>query len=236
MPGSKTDVLLRSRKLRSGFTEATILLFACGGCRHAPPFAEDLRTEYFHDFPAPAARFAQSDLVVVGTIKTVDTLGPAQWSTAKSPIQHRFLIEPIRIRVLVENSFKRHLHSPIMDLYSYIYSQQNDRQLGHPLPFTPAAGQRRLLFIRSDGNRFRLLHDVFDYSLRVFSGRHDVVDPRFASTGGASISWMLLSRSSDSAPDGFAVRLGEYTWYAHELAGTPLMMELLRRLVVDPDD
>ena len=232
-------MLLCSRKLLAGFvgaTFATILLLTAWGCTHAPSFAEDLRMEYFRDFPTPAARFGQSDLVVVGTIAAVDALGAPQRSKAKSPIQSRFLIEPIRMRVLVENSFKREPPWRTMDVYGYIYSEQNERQLGHPLPFTPEKGQRRLLFLRSEGNRIRLLHDVFDYSRRMFSGQHDRVDPAFASSAGTSISWMLLTRGDDSIPEGFAVRLGEYTWYAHELAGTPVMMELLKRLMADPDD
>lgn len=229
----------RSPKVPSdlvGVICAGILLLTPCGCRHVPPFVEDLRTEYFRDFPAPAARFGQSDLVVVGTIIAVDPVGAPSRSKAKSPTQNRFLIEPIRIRIGIENSFKRQPPSRILDVYGYTYSHRNDRQLGHPLPFEPETGQRRLLFLRSEGNRVRLLHDVFDYSLRVFSGRHDGVDPKFASSAGAAISWTLLTRSEGSIAEGFAVRLGQYAWYAHELAGTPVTMELMGRLAADPND
>lgn len=196
---------------------------------------EDLRTEYFRNFPAPAVRFEQSDLVVVATIEAVDPLGAPERSKAKSPIQTSFLIEPIRMRIVVENAFKRQPPSQAIDVYGYIYSRRNDRQLGHPLPFEPEIGQRRLLFLRFEGNRVRLLHDVFDYSLRVFSGRHNTIDPKFASSDGAAISWMLLTRSEGNIAEGFAVQLSQYAWYAHELAGTPVMMELVAQLAADPN-
>ena len=151
-------------------------------------------------------------------------------------MQKRFLIQPIRIHIVVENSFKREPPSRTLDVYGYIYSQQNDRQLGHPLPFEPKMGQRRLMFLRTEGNRIRLLHDVFDYSLRVFSGRHERIDAEFASSAGTAISWLLLTRSVDSVPESFAERLSQYAWYAHELAGTPAMMKLLQRLATDPDE
>ncbi len=139
------------------------------------------------------------------------------------------------MRIAVENAFKRQPESRNIDVYGYIYSLRNNRELGHPLPFQPEPGQRRLFFLRSEGSRFRLLHDVFDYSPRVFSGRHDSVDPNFASSAGTGISWTLLTRTQESNAEGFAVRLGEYAWYAHQLAGTPVMMALIGRLTADPN-
>jgi hypothetical protein len=196
---------------------------------------EDLRPEHFRKFPPPAARFTQSDIVIIGTITAVEPLGPPQQSKAKSPTAVRFLVEPIRIPVSIENAFKGSPPSSNIDVYGYIYSSQNTRQFGHPLPFDALPGQRRLLFLRSEGGRIRLLHDVFDYSLRVFSGKHDTVDPALASTPGAAISWVLLTRGDAANAEGLANWMIEYAWYAHQFGGTPLMMDLLRRLAADPD-
>jgi hypothetical protein len=80
----------------------------------------------------------------------------------------------------------------------------------------------------------RLLHDVFDYSLRVFSGEHKTLNARFASSPKMATSWILLTRGRDCRSEGFALYLGDYAWFADELVGTSTMVELLKDLLQDP--
>ena len=221
---------LTSRVLIAGLVVAISIC----GCSHSPQLSEDFQRAYFTNFPSPNLRFDQSDMVLIGVVERVDALGAPRRAATKSIINSDVWIEPIRVRVRADTAFKRQPTFPIVDAYGYRFSQRNDRQLGHPLPFQPEPGQRLLLFLRLEGTRLRLLHDVFDYSLRVFSGEHKTLNARFASSPKMATSWILLTRGRDCRSEGFALYLGDYAWFADELVGTSTMVELLKDLLQDP--
>jgi hypothetical protein len=195
-----------------------------------PNLPDDFRTDQFQKFPGPNSRFDQSDLVLIGIIQTVKSLGPPRQASANREVR----IEPFKIAVRVENAIIGQPPSFVIEVYGYLYSWFNYRQLGQPHPFQPEPGQRRLLFLRLEGTRLRLLHDVFDYSLRVFSGERPRIDQDFASSPRMAAAWILLARGQNCLSEWFAVKLVDYTWFAYEFVGAPTMMQLLGALADDP--
>lgn len=205
---------------------------SCGCAR--PSLTEDFRIEHFRGFPNPNERFDQSDMVLLGVIDTVDRVGAPRKAAMRSPIDTSILLQQVSFRVQVEHAFKRQPAFPAVEVHGHLFSDQNERQLGHPLPFLPKQGERRLLFLRLEGDRLRLLHDVFDYSLRVRSGRHEGVAPGYSSSAKRAVSWLLLTPGPDSSAESFASRLWEHAWYVQELAGVKVTQELLKPLVAHP--
>lgn len=99
--------------------------------------------------------------------------------------------------------------------------------------YIPAVGQRRVYFLRKDGEVLRLIGDVADYTLGVSGGppQHDICK---SLTPGCCLSQLLMTPGVTPDPDTFAHDLGTSVAVTEILCSTPLAESLLSKLVYSP--
>lgn len=145
-----------------------LFLVACGRAENCPAAQFEMSGL---DRPININTLAQAPLVLVAMVTEVRAIGAPQ----KVDRLPRMLIECAEITANVEGVLRGEFSAQSVKFFYYTLSKYSALDLGPP-KYIPIVGQRRIFFLRFEGNLIRSIGDVRDYTLRVFSGYHNIPD------------------------------------------------------------
>jgi len=207
---------------------AGLLLAACR--EQMPRIADDFDLKAARCTP-PVRCYLQAPIILVGTVTGVRQVA----STRPAMHAPQALLDPVEIRVEVEQVVKGDAGVGTASVFGFLYSSKNTRYLGLPA-FQPAPGQRRLFFLRREAGVLRLFRDVMEnYYVVLYNGRHPTSGEAQQTEAGKRLARLLLTLGANPIPDGFASNLVHYVYIAQESAGAEYTLELLSPLTVDKD-
>jgi len=168
-------------------------------------------------------------VIVVGRVIDVQAVGQPGTSQGDPRIKTQLS----RIRILVEAVVKGSLQENEIGFYYFLYSSENEVDLGVPC-YLPAVGQRRIYFLRRWKSDYRSVGDVLDYTIQVPTGFHANNFCRNEQAG-CCIADLLLTPGEDMDPPSFVAGLVTAKATADILCSTDQTRQLLEQLTGNPD-
>ncbi len=168
-------------------------------------------------------------IIVVGRVTDVQAVGRPNRSRGDPRIKTQLC----KIRILVELVIKGSLQEREIGFYYFVYSSENDVDLGVPR-YLPSVGQRRVYFLRRWNSDYRSVGDVLDYTVQVRSGFHPYTFCRNEQAG-CCMAELLLTPGQDMDPRSFVAGLVTAKATADLLCSTDQTRHLLEQLAENPD-
>lgn len=176
------------------------------------------------------SREGQAPFIVLGMVVDVRKGDEA----SRSPGDPRIATEETIISIHVEHVLRGRINRDYLDVVYFAYSRANERDLGR-ITYTPETGQRRLFFLRTEGETFRTIGDVTDYTLPVRSG--PIMSGTCAGkSAGCCIAAILLRPPPDEQVGGFLKDLPDSTYAAALFCSPQAARERLLRLAQHRDE
>ena len=157
----------------AGTVSLSFALVLTAACEQSQGPLPELTPEVIRGGPDPRYRgrehIGMADAVVVAVIEAVEERGkpfPSQFSEAIYLQQTEIVIAP-------EYVIKGEVPGPTVSVRANLLSHESRRALGYRA-FQPQPGQRWTLFLRRDRD-WRMLFDLFEMGIRVYSGKPDPV-------------------------------------------------------------
>lgn len=208
------------------------LALALGACRYSArvelrgtaPLSLDMNGQ-------TVALAAQSPLVLLGTVQSVEPVGPV----VRTADARDYKVRLHRISFAVEAALRGGVRSGRIDVYAYQWAESyvlNGKNIDDSTP-----RGRRIYFLAVDGGRFRCFQDVYRSYIEVQSGRHpDLVIPG-RSPLLETIAEILLTSGQGVDPEAFG---DGYLSGAISLAkasiGQTRTLVLVKPLLASPDE
>ena len=209
-------------------TAAIALMFACG-CGPNPGIQERLRQSDYQMPYAERLRFDSSaPLVVLGRVLSVTNVGRPHPSHVDPLIE----VQLTRIWIDIEEVIKGNAETGPAAFYYYAVS--STKELIPPHIYLPVVGGHRIFFLDRVGATLRSVGDVFDHTLRVFTGTHPQgfcrsKEPR------CCIADILLTPGRDFDRKWFPIFLGDAYYAAGVLCCKGVATRLLYALALNSD-
>lgn len=199
---------------------ALVILVACSGVGHQCDYWDPRDATGRRDFEL----MLQADIVIVGTVESVAALELGR----KACRQQDLLLDLFRMRVAVENVLVGHVPNASMDVLFFGFSMKNQNGYSGPVLFRPVPGERRVLFL-SQSRTLRVVGDVYDYTIRVASGKHNI--PRDdGRTPWERLGEVLLTLGTEYNPAALCAAIPRYARIMDRLSSRPYTAALLNAL------
>lgn len=206
---------------------STVAMFAVltTSCRSGPNLSDHFYPDDSTQRP-PLQSMLKAPIVAVGSVLAVRTVGGVRRS-ARIP---EMRIELLELMVRVENVLRGSISTPTVKVYYFMFSAHNQRLFGVCV-YTPVLQERLVLFLKEESGVIRSVGDVNDYTLRVYSGSHEGLEPPVGASLGEAISWVLLTPGKDLQPKSFVTYLGPAFSVSADLCSESCALTLLRPLL-----
>lgn len=205
----------------------SVLVLMTSGCQDQVVLPE-LMPEVARGEPDPYYRGTEhirmADAVVVALIKKV----VAQGKPYPSKFSREIYLQATELVIEPEYVIKGKLPGATLSVRANLLSYVSTRALGYR-PFKPEPGQRWTLFLRRE-NDWRMLFDLFQMGIRVYSGTPDpAIVSRFGDVA-AQTAAILVTPGPKFVPSIYCDGLSGSTAYARLLVGPEETLRILESI------
>jgi len=170
--------------------------------------------------------------IAVVRVDTVEWIGPEIEITAPQEL----VVRLVSVAADVENVIKGTL--PAGRIQFYVFANTLSQNGYHTVLAWMEKGARYVVFLRNDGGALRTMADVASGSIRIWSGRHDVIPASQRDSArqdpGATIAFLALTPSA-AAVRGFGANVQRTSDAVAQFAPPKEVAALLRNLLTHGD-